>query len=112
MMLVCAWFFCSYWCVAGAVVCVKLALYESVAFFTIRVLRYACRVSCALTVCAFDMRGRFLFAEPPVQFVRVSVTLITSALYGVRRFSYSLTVCVCVCAFDMRGRFLFAESPL
>ena len=54
--------------------------------------------------------GRFLFAEPPVQFVRVSVTLITSALYGVRRFSYSLTVCVF--AFDMRGRFLFGELPV
>ena len=26
--------------------------------------------------------GRFLFAEPPVQTVRVGVTLITSALYG------------------------------
>ena len=61
-------------------------------------------------MCPFGMRGRFLFAEPSVQGVRVGVILITSALYGVRRFSYSLTVCVC--SFDMRGRFLFAEPPV
>ena len=37
------------------------------------------------------MRGRFLFAEPPVQHVRVGVTLITSALYGACHLSRSLT---------------------
>ena len=74
----------------------RLTLYARVTVF-IRALHNVCYLSRLLTVCPFGMRGRFLFAESPVQGVRVSATLITSALHGACRVLCSLTVCVRVC---------------
>ena len=70
VVLVCEWLY-SYSCdVAGVVLaCISLCMVASVLYYQCFTWCLACRmlIDC---VCAFDMRGRFLFAASLVQPVR------------------------------------------